>query len=98
MDGAVNVDDAALGVVLRGLGGLLEGAYALYDDRLLFGIYRHNDTTLALVLAGDNEDVVAFLHVGLHRVCVWFVLRYTYTSPEYAGVADSTRLLPIRQA
>lgn len=70
MDGAVDFLDAAFRIALGRLGGLLEDACTLYDYGLLLGIHGCNDTTLALVLAGDNEDVVTFLHVGLHRVCV----------------------------
>ena len=97
VDGAVNFLDTAFGVRLGGLGGLLDGASTFNNHSLLLGVQGKNDTTLALVLAGDNEYVVTFLHVGLHRVC--FVCGYF--SPHYTctcGVTESTRLTRIRQA
>ena len=69
VDGAVNFLDTAFGVRLGGLGSLLDGASTFNNHSLLLGVQGKNDTTLALVLASDNFDVITFLHVGLHRLC-----------------------------
>ena len=70
VDGAVNLFDAAIRIRLGRFGRFFKLPSSFDDNGLLGSIHRRNNATLALVLAGNDKDFIAFLNVGLHRVCV----------------------------
>ena len=72
MDGAVDLLDAAFWIRFGGFGRLFKFPDTFDDNGLLDSIYGGDNTTLALVLASNDLNFIAFLNVGLHRV--WVVL------------------------
>src|SRR4029079_7923159 len=63
LDRAFLLQDAAARVALRGLGVSLDHVEALYDDAPLLGQQPHHTPALALLLAGDDDDLISLANV-----------------------------------
>ncbi len=61
MDGGFLLDEAALGILCRGLGGLGDDVDALDDGAHLGGLHREHAAGLAAVVAAEDLHRVAFL-------------------------------------
>ena len=63
MDRSLFLDDAALGILGIGLGGLLAEVHAFNDSTLLRNLDLQDFTRLALAVAGDDLNLVPFLNM-----------------------------------
>ena len=63
MDRSLFLDDAALGILRIGFGGLLAKVHPLDDGTLLFSFDLQDFALLALVVTGDDLHHIPFLNM-----------------------------------
>ena len=70
VNGGFFLHQTALGVLRGGLGGLGHHVDALYDSTALGALHLEHSACLALVLAGENADGIAFADIDLAHYSV----------------------------